>query len=224
MTAGRRTGRGPDVRDEVAELLKLSELLESARLRVFRLHLQSAIRKISPIVVDLAELVGTTIDDVAAAFRPSPQWPAVHLSMVDGPQERSSRNAGLDGGMLGAEASVWFTGSHALSPEQVTCSFTLLNGRIEAMAVIGGASIQTSVDRASILLPATEDDVRLVVGDDADLLPSTDLLSGRGYGIERVDDGFVPGRTLVTLWTGMRDVGLMAGGDPCGGGVSDDGD
>lgn len=224
MNAGPCSSRRRDVGRELAELHEFSRLLEYERLRVFRHHLGSAIREVSPIVIDLAELVGTNIDDVAAAFRPPPQWPSLHLGTVDGRQEGSSGDREVGGHMLGGEGSVRFTGSHVLSLERMTCSFRLSNGRIEAMAVIGDTSIQTSADRASLLIPRAEGGVRPVAGATADQLAPTNLLSGRGYGIERVDDGFVPGRMLVTLRTGMHEVMLTADGAPCGGEVSDDGD
>lgn len=185
----------------LAALREIAGRLELERLKLFRLRLATLIRDVSPVVIDLADLFGIGVDEIAAGFRPRPKWsPMLHGSA--GRRADPHRNV-HDGKHLGADAPVRLTGRDQRVGGELTCAFSLLAGRIEAMAVLGDVSVQTCGDRVGMLLPRKPDDAVPAVGTSADLYHSTELLLGRGYAVETIDDRFASGLALITMRTGM---------------------
>lgn len=195
---------GPCSREELtsalADLLGQSERLKCERLRVFRLHLQASVRDVSPIVLDLAALLDTSIDRIAARFRPPSHWSTTFSAGV---AEGLDGMVGLGQTPPGADAPVRLAGRPGTLADGVSCTFTLLGGRIEALAIVDGVPVQTCGDRVSLLLLEAAE-CRPVVGGIADRLAPDRLMRDRSYPIEAVTAGFTADRMLVTLRTKSR--------------------
>lgn len=178
------------------------EIHEQERLRVFRRHLAIGIREVSPVVLDLAEMLAAGIDEIAAAFRPRPPWcAAIAAPLAQGTDaDRRARSIGRPD----AQAPVRLARHDARTGTALSCDFALVGGRIEALALLDGLPIQTCRDRTSVLLPRACDVAAVRVGDAVDGLVPTDPLGGRGYVIDAVYDRFACDRTLITLHTGLR--------------------
>lgn len=58
---------------QIADFLISTEV---ERLRLFRLHLQTTVRWVSPLLLDLADFESISLDHALARIRPPPNWPA----------------------------------------------------------------------------------------------------------------------------------------------------
>jgi hypothetical protein len=103
----------------------------------------------------------------------------------------------------GTDAPVRLTGHSHFRGDEVSFTFTLMGGRIEALAVVDGVPIQTCRDRASVLATTGFGVEVLTIGGTADHLAPGRLLMDRGYVVEAVNDRFAADRRLVTLRTGL---------------------
>lgn len=205
MTAVNGPCRSQGLPCAVADLIDMSEGLERERLRLFRLHIADVIADVSPIVLDLADLLGTSLDEIAWRLRPPPRWRATSTATIAGLAEGPSND---DVGMRArylpvAEAPVRLTGHSHFRGDEVSCTFTLMCGRIEALAVVDGVPVQTCRDRASVLATSWPGIELVTIGGTVDHLAPGRLLLDRGYMVEAVNDRFAADRRLVTLRTGL---------------------
>ncbi len=189
----------------VADIIDMAEGDEHERLRAFRLHIADVIADVSPIVLDLADLLGTSLDEIASRLRPPPQWQGTATVTIaghaGGPSNDEVRVRARR--LPEAEAPARLAGHSHFRGDEVSCTFTLMGGRIEALAVVDGVPVQTCQDRASVLA-TTEFGVEVVdIGGTADHLAPGRLLIDRGYVVEAVNDLFAADRRLVTLRTGL---------------------
>lgn len=189
----------------VADIIDKAEGDEHQRLRAYRLHLADVIADVSPVVLDLADALGTSLDEIVSRLSPPPQWcrpPTTTIAgHVDGPLNDDVRVRARR--LPGAEAPVRLTGHSHFRGDEILCTFTVMSGRIEALAVVDGVPVQTCRDRASVLAMSELWSEVINIGGTADHLAPGRLLIDRGYVVEAVNDLFAADRRLVTLRTGL---------------------
>lgn len=198
-------GEADLVRDSI---VRHSEALKLERLRLYRLHLQVTVRKVSPLVLDLAAYTGSRFDDVVDEFAPRSTWPDGDLGKV-GPRSRPNAGSQRWIGHKHSNAAREWRRNHrrgvvrggAASGAQIV--FMVMAGRVEALAALAGCALQTMGSYASLHLPDAlpETVAAALPGRDVDALFGHPVLDGRGYVVEHVHAGFSGGE-VVTFRTG----------------------
>lgn len=203
------------------------------RLRIYRMRLQSQIRSVSSLALDLADMHGAGIHGVAELLRPQfdlQRCAALMPSGRPGLHPRKGRSGRLAGGSPWMRASDQRV-SYAVSRRGIVLDaeagyghlgFMIAKGELVAAGWLGECWFHTEGARAHIVLRAEvpETLIAAAVGRSIGQIISHELFAGREYPISRavrIDDGpavaftFETGRKAVEMpWPELLEHGRLA--------------
>ena len=187
---------------------------EAERLRLYRLHLQATVTRISPLTRDLATLATDGFEGVARGLRPSPSWPWRLVELRDDGSRHRYAHRFRD--MVAHHYSEWPYSRSARAAIPTASSardrgpaenhrFFAVGAQVEVAGMVGACPLQTCGPLASIALPEPlpETIAVAVVGRTIDALVEHPALAGRGYVVEsarRPSDG---GGHIITFATNV---------------------
>lgn len=184
---------------------------EEERLRLFRLHLQLTVSRVSPLAVDLLAYAGTSLAEASAGLVPPPTWPRALLKAHDDgfdadPWSGGRRSVTVNGSSLrrAIRLAMLNPPRRPIGTVGNDLSLMAVGDRIEVTAALAGCRLQTYGGMASLLLAQTlpETIVAAAPGRPIDALIAHPVFDGRGYPVYDVRDGHGPGHA-VTFRTGM---------------------
>jgi hypothetical protein len=195
---------GPDQAANAASERVSSEVedfishVDVERRRLYRAHLQAAVRRVSPLALDLAVFGGSRLVDLAWEFEPPAGWPWRPLDAARSSVSRATAAAAAERpthGGVGRRRRAIATRRGGM----VTCAppgrsdvigFMVIGPHVEVVAALGGVTVQTVGVQASLLIPEVLPDTvaSSLPGRRLDALFRHPILDGRGYVIESVAD------------------------------------
>jgi hypothetical protein len=166
---------------------------EAERLRLYRLHLQATIRRVSPLISDSAAFAGSRLRVLVEDLSPPPSWP---WRMAGTPFHNPFRAAKCSangpasltrpGVLRKAGAKNWLTRS--FNGMRGELSLVVEGGSLEAFVSLGTAYMQTHAGVASVMLPdpLPETVAAALPGRLLEELVQHPIIDGRGYVVDQV--------------------------------------
>jgi len=181
--------------------------------RLYRDHLQTTVRRVSPLVIDLAVFGGSRLVDLAWEFEPPLGWPweASDTGMLGSAPSivqcsiarphRRTRAPGRPGTDRRRGGMVVCTAPGCLGE----IGFMVTGSHVEVVAALGGVILHTNAGRASLLIPEglPQSIAASLPGRRLEFLLRHEVLDGRGYVIESVNDARQGGGSAIGFNTGL---------------------